>query len=50
MRYLIKNASVVSPTEVLENTSVVFDGEKITYVGKCPENTDEYTVIDGQNK
>ena len=50
MRYLIKNASVVSPTEVLENTSVVFDGEKITYVGVCPENTENYTVIDGKGK
>ena len=50
MRYLIKNASVVTPTEVLENTSVVVDGEKIKYVGACPENPDGYEVIDATDK
>lgn len=50
MSYLIKNATVVSPTEVLKSTSVVIDGAKITHVGACPENTENHTVIDGEGK
>lgn len=50
MIYVLKNASVITPTEVLESTSVVFENDKIISVGACPENIENCSVIDCTDK
>src|ERR1700759_1734355 len=44
---IIKNATVVTPTEVLENTSVLAENGIITAIGIDAEERDDVTVIDG---
>jgi 5-methylthioadenosine/S-adenosylhomocysteine deaminase len=53
MNILINNASILTMNEnneVLENSSIAIEGDRIKYVGDIPENFDADKIIDGKQK